>query len=268
MFNVLNYVGGITYTESAQRIFKQMAANGSEPNAARKTIINQLVKDLQGNGNHGITNVWQYYDILNVYAAANQAQALTEWIIKDNPGDYDPFEVNNPTFTTDSGYTGQDLISCIDDNFNAAINGTNFTRNNNSFGGYFQAQPVRGYMGGQFTGIRTWARLFNTSTDQANNANFINGNINGDYSNFQFYYNDRAINTSFKIIKNETTQATLNSTTTGLNSLSFAVLGLKTGAASYSNQNVNSCKIWHRGASLINYLTQINGAYTDYLNSL
>lgn len=270
LFNILNYTGGITYTESAQRIFAQMAANGSEPNAERKTIINQLVKDLQGNGNHGSFNVWALYDILQVYAAANEPQALTEWIIKDNPGDYDPIKINNPIFTSNFGYTGVVRTSCLDDNFNAAINGSNFSTSNNNIGGFFICNTVAGYTAGYVNNPYFYMRMSETITDQTNNSiSFPRGKYNLSYGIENFFYNDRSNISNFDLIKGETVQNTLTATRSAtFPNNTMGVLGLKRPDFSFYQQTNNTCKIWHRAASLKLYLNQVNGAYNDYLNAI
>lgn len=81
------------YLAQAKALFARMTV---PPSNARKSLINQTISALLSAG------VWQKLDALYVMAAHDAQAARLNWIADQ----YNLTAVNSPTFTTDSGYTG------------------------------------------------------------------------------------------------------------------------------------------------------------------
>jgi len=93
--NILNYAQGQGYTV---------------PSDGQKTLQNQLILDLISN------NVWNFLDFLYITATdGDEDYAKINWI---NPGSYTLVDSGSPTFTTNSGFTGDGLGAYLDTNFN------------------------------------------------------------------------------------------------------------------------------------------------------
>lgn len=86
--------GGPSFETEAQTLFAAMSV---EPDAARKTLINDLIAGLKADG------IWAELDLLYVKAAHDAQAGRLNW---KNPGTFDLIEVNSPAFHTDRGYTG------------------------------------------------------------------------------------------------------------------------------------------------------------------
>lgn len=97
----------ISYSSEATALFARMS---SQPNSARKTIIDNLVVSLISAG------VWAKLDALYLFAASDSQAALLNWVSTN----YNATAQNSPTFTADRGFTGDGLSSYISSNFNPA----------------------------------------------------------------------------------------------------------------------------------------------------
>lgn len=116
--------GAGKYEPEAQALFRRFAV---QPTAARKALINDLIKALKDAG------VWTKLDALYLTAAADSQAARRNWIADV----YNLTAVNSPTFTTDQGYTGNASTSYLNSNFNPVAAGSpNFVQNSGSVGGW------------------------------------------------------------------------------------------------------------------------------------
>lgn len=79
------------------------------PTAARKTAIDTAVKALVSG------DVWDNFDVLHVYAAADSQAAAINW---KNPGTFTASPIALTTFTADRGFTGNGTTTYVDTTFN------------------------------------------------------------------------------------------------------------------------------------------------------
>lgn len=88
-----NFTTTAGYSAEASAFFARLATQPSDP---RKTLYDALISSLVSTG------VWAKLDFLHIFAAADQATALTSLV----SATYDATAVNSPTFTADRGFTG------------------------------------------------------------------------------------------------------------------------------------------------------------------
>lgn len=93
-------LAGPRYLAQAKALFARMT---TPPTRARMNLINQMIGALLDAG------VWQKLDALYVMAAADSQAARLNWIADQ----YNLTAVNSPTFTVDSGYTGNGTSSYL-----------------------------------------------------------------------------------------------------------------------------------------------------------
>ena len=104
-----------SWCSQAQAFFARLA---TQPSAARKVQYNTLIASLANAG------LWSKLDALYVFAAADQATALTNLISSS----YGASAVGAPAFTTDQGFTGG-TSKYLDSNFKPSTAGGNFQQN-------------------------------------------------------------------------------------------------------------------------------------------
>jgi hypothetical protein len=98
------------------------------PSESQQLLQNQLVVDLKDGG------IWSKLDSFAVFATdGNSDFALIDWKRLTQYTAY-----NSPTFTANEGFQGDGTSSYIDSNFNPFTNGTNYTLNSASIGGYMR----------------------------------------------------------------------------------------------------------------------------------
>lgn len=111
-------------TAEATALFLRMS---SQPNAARKTVINTLITSLKVGAISG-SNIWNKIDVLHVVAAHDSQAAILDW---KNFGGAEAFNatlIGSPTFTTDRGYLNSGNTNYVSTPF-AGANGVGFTLN-------------------------------------------------------------------------------------------------------------------------------------------
>lgn len=256
--------GGIVYNSQAQAIFNQMATNGSEPTAARRNIINQLVLDLKGIGNTGSDDVWSIFDVLQIYAAEDSVQARTEWINAD--GTLDATEINSPLFTTDVGYTGA-AGKAIDTNYQPVTNATNYAQNNASVGVYIR-YGYTSYMTGIVESGDRYIWIRNDDDGRIDTALNSKHNTSGSFGLRENYLATitRSTNTQFKLWTNKTLSATKNQGSTPVPSTySFYFLGLNRTSPTFS---AGQGSMFFAGGDLSSYMNQVSDSLNAYITSL
>ncbi|MBN9086257.1 MAG: hypothetical protein J0J01_05075 [Reyranella sp.] len=103
---------------------------GGRVSTARAALVEKLVKGLKADG------VWPLLDRLWLFAAENGMQARM-----DVRAQVLASAVNGPTFTTNRGYTGDALAAYLDTNSNPGAGGTNYARDNASYGLWVYNDP-------------------------------------------------------------------------------------------------------------------------------
>ena len=108
-----------------QAVLDQSTSLGyTAPSAAQQTLQNTLVTDLKTAG------VWDKLDVFYVFATDGDSDFATlNW---KTPSSHQVTKINSPTFTADSGFTGDGSSSYLDTNYNPATSGTNYTLNDAS----------------------------------------------------------------------------------------------------------------------------------------
>ncbi len=98
------------------------------PSASQQLLQEQLIIDLKDAG------IWSKLDTFAVFATDGDSDfALIDW---KRLTQYTAF--NSPTFTANQGFQGNGSSAYIDSNFNPFTNGTNYTLNSASIGGYMR----------------------------------------------------------------------------------------------------------------------------------
>lgn len=95
-----NLLQGGGYATEAAALFARFS---TPPTPARKTLINNLIVSLKGEG------IWYKFDALYIMAAADTQAAGRNWIADR----YNLTEVAAPTFTTDRGYASNGSSSYL-----------------------------------------------------------------------------------------------------------------------------------------------------------
>ena len=118
-------LAGDGFPPAALALFARMSPT---PSPARKVLISQTIAALT------IAGVWQKLDMLQVYAADAQANALLNWISSS----YNASLVNTPTFTTDRGFTFNGTTQYLDTGYNPST-GPKWGQNSHTFGRWMRS---------------------------------------------------------------------------------------------------------------------------------
>lgn len=186
--------GAEGYSTEAQQFFDRV----SDPGTTRKDLYAAMIDDLVSAG------VWAKLDVLQMYAAADAATALTNLIQSSFGGT----EINSPTFTADQGYITSG--NPIDIGFNPTTASGNFSQDSASIGVWIKSVGIGGqvfkYSDGD-TGVQIWPRFgdgkmylsLNSSDDgtgqtTATSAGFSAGSRNSS-SSYDYYKNGSNIGT-------------------------------------------------------------------------
>jgi len=255
----------IQFDPSAQAIIDQMTTNGSTPSEARQILINQLVLDLKGLGNTGSADIWSKLDLLQIYAAEDRIQALTEWVNAD--GSLDATEFNSPSFTANSGYIVTQTASIIS-NYIPSVNGVNYTQNSASFGMRATSLNARYWVGIDENPLRSWIRV---DTDGSIDLS-INGNISSDISHSSFsdafLTLNRPNSTSFEAYTNGVLNGTATENSIGLNSTYPFLIGGINRSTPLRNV-INNVKLFFTASYLnASETLQLHNSLDNYINSL
>ena len=113
------------FSASATAYFNQVTSNGGSLTNAEKTYINTFIGALGTD--------FAEFDRLWIHGLSDSVAARTSLA---NPTSTMITAVNSPTFTASQGYTGNDVNSYLESNFNPSIGTNKYTRNSCSFGIY------------------------------------------------------------------------------------------------------------------------------------
>lgn len=152
--------GGRAYSAQARAFFSRLSV---QPTDTRKGQYNTLITSLVSAG------VWAKLDALYMFAAADQATALTNLVSSS----YGATAVNSPTFTTDQGFNGNGSTSYVNTNFNPATAGGQFSLNSAHFGIWdLTATPQVGVVqGGSYNGTQFSYVAFQSSGNATGSLN-------------------------------------------------------------------------------------------------
>lgn len=243
------------FDPAASAIIAQMTANGSTPSEARQVIINQLVLDLKGLGNTGGSDIWSKLDILQIYAAEDEIQSLTEWRVGN--GTYDATIVNSPTFTADVGYYGFVFNNRVECNWSPNEGLGNFTQNSASFGAIGTAAQ---YFCGTPSTYQVYIRATVTASDQSlNNAGFPSGTWGASGQNHYLLNRDNSAN--FDMILNGVLVDTVTATSSALSSTMIA-------GPTINSFSANTVNIIYMGGDMGGDTLQLHNSFNAYLSSL
>lgn len=147
-YNSFYYEASGVAPSIGQPYFDQVTANGGTLTVNEKTYINTFITDLGTD--------FAEFDRLWIHGLSNSVAARTSIA---NPTSTMITAVNSPTFTASQGYTGNDVNSYLESNFNPSIGTNKYTRNSCSFGIYSLTNTNElaidiGLYDGNFTQIR------------------------------------------------------------------------------------------------------------------
>lgn len=148
-------LAGDGFPPAALALFARMSPT---PSPARKVLISQTIAALT------IAGVWQKLDMLQVYAADTQANALLNWI----SGSYNASVVNSPTFTADRGFTSVSGTSSYVASGYTPSSGPKWGQNDHTFGRWMRTGPAGAGMdfGAYETATLNSATIFSNATGQ------------------------------------------------------------------------------------------------------
>ena len=121
-------LAGDGFPPAALALFARMSPT---PSPARKVLISQTIAALT------VAGVWQKLDMLQVYAADAQANALLNWISSS----YNASVVNSPTFTADRGFTSVSGTSSYVASGYTPSSGPKWGQNDHTFGRWMRTGP-------------------------------------------------------------------------------------------------------------------------------
>lgn len=228
------------------------------PSASQQLLQNQLVVDLKDAG------VWSKLDTFAVFATdGNSDFALIDW---KRLMQYTA--VNSPTFTTNSGFSGNGTSAYIDTNFNPATSGVNYILNNASrimFGDFpFDQAYIESAAGGTENLTRNIASSNRQRINQGS-ASLSTGlppSSNWTGNNILRSIN-RTSSTNVEMFGN-TTQSSATATSTALSSNKQWILS---GQSTFGSSS-NIFKIYGMGAELVSENTDLYNALNTYITSL
>jgi hypothetical protein len=121
------------------------------PQGNRAFLISDTTRRLKA------ADIWAKLDVLWMLAVHDAQAGRLNW---KAPASFACTEVNSPTFTANQGYAGNGTTSYIDTNWNPAVNGVNYTRDNALFSIYSRtaaqhAGSDAGWVGSVGTTIET-----------------------------------------------------------------------------------------------------------------
>lgn len=219
------------------------------PSVSQRTLQETLIGDLKTAG------VWDKLDVFYVFATDGDSDYATlNW---KAPSSHQVTKVNSPTFTTNSGFTGNGTSSYLDTNYSASDDGVNFTLNNASISIWTNGFTINSFI----TGNTTSNNVLRTSTSSANNR--INGGggflPRVDFSDSSVNFRQLNRTSSNDIIAiNDTTSTSHTGVSDGIPSANQRILY---GISNYSDNEVS---FFGMGASLVNENVGFYNALNTY----
>ena len=219
------------------------------PSSSQQAKQNKLLVDLKAGG------IWSKLDTFGVFATDGDSDfALIDWI---RLTDYTA--VNSPTFTTNVGFQGNGTSSYIDSNYNAQIDGTNYTTTNASTGFWSElmTHDANYIYGGGSSYFRDLSQsLFRQAINDGDGTNRISP-----LGEFKYCHSDRSSSTVKNLYENGV-QLGPYTMLSSSEATSFMILKFLT---SYSSSKI-SC--FYCGASMTSEVTDFYNAINTYITSL
>lgn len=222
------------------------------PSASQQALQNQLVLDLKTAG------IWSKLDSFAVFATDGDADfALIDWI---NLSQYTA--INSPTFTSNSGFTGNGTSAYMDTNFNPSTSGVNFIRDDASIYVYVKTAATVGIFKVLASyGINNLGMCNESNVRQRLNQASSNIPTAVDLGGTGMKSINRATSVGTELFNNTTqfsrtiaSQPVINATTI-----------LLTGPNLFSNAEIS---MFAMGASLISQNTSFVNTYNNYINAI
>lgn len=240
----------------------------SLPSNSQQIIQQQLIKDLKTAG------VWDKLDLLYVFATDGDSNFATlNW---KAPSSHQVTKVSSPTFTADSGFSGDGSTAYLDTNFSIANDATNYTQNNASTFTYFVsdlsqtdfvAYGARNDV--DLNKVRNQLRM--RSTDYRPAINDDRPIIGADYRSNNWHHQKRTTSTGFTTFL-DSTSFTNTISSKDISDLDFSMrlltLHFKTtgGTSNLFASAEGTMKVFGLGEALDN--TDLKAAIDTYLTSL
>lgn len=226
------------------------------PSASQQLLQNQLVLDLKDAG------IWSKLDTFAVFATdGNSDFALIDWIRLTQYT-----SVNSPTFTTNSGFSGNGTSAYIDTNYNPSTSGVNYTLNDASRIMFGNLQSDSAYPESAGGGGDNLTRSVSSGNSRQRinqgTANVITGPTAWTGTNILRSIN-RTSSTNVEMFGN-TTQTSTTATSSAISNNNQWILA---GNGVFIS-NLNTFKIYGMGASLVSENTDLYNAINTYITSL
>jgi hypothetical protein len=221
------------------------------PDATLQVKQNATVISLKSAG------IWNKLDILRFYATNNSNMATLNF---KNPSAHQSILVNSPLFTTNQGFKGNASTSYINENFNPATHGVQYTLNNASRFIYLKTAfvtPTMYILDNVLGASQNMMQNRNSNDQKINQA----GNVissNADLSGAGLKVINRTSSTNVELF-NGSTQISRTATSTSVNSGNQWVLP----------SGCDACaSVYAMGASLVGEHAQLKIILDTYVNSL
>lgn len=240
-----------------QAILDRSTALGyTAPSASQQTLQNTLVTDLKTAG------VWDKLDVFYVFATDGDSDFATlNW---KAPSSHQVTKVNSPTFTADSGFTGNGSSSYLNTNYDPSTSGTNYTLNDASISIWSNTFVLNNFLTGVESSTFNCIRMSSTSTNQRINmgsSSAFTPRVNLSDSSKKLRQFNRTSSTNMTAFQ-DTTSTTHTANSTGIESQNQLILR---SAPFYSSTEV---AFFGMGASLVSENADFYSALNTYKSAL
>ena len=260
---------GITTDADYQAVLDRSTALGyTAPSAAQQELQNTLITDLKTAG------VWDKLDLFYIFATDGDSDFATlNW---KAPSNFQATKVNSPTFTTDSGFSGDGSTAYLDTNFVIATDVSNYSQNNASTFTYFESdlsQTDFAVYGARddIDPIKSRNQLRMRSTDYRPALNDQRPIVSTDYRAQKWHHQKRTNSTEIQTFLDSTNFTTYKFSTdiAGLDfSMRLLTLHLKntSGTSNIFGSASGTIKLFGIGEALDN--TDLQDVVETYLNAI
>jgi hypothetical protein len=219
------------------------------PSASQRLLQEQLVIDLKDAG------IWSKLDTFAVFATdGDEDFALIDWKrLTQYTG------VNSPTFIINEGFQGNGTSSYINTNFNAAVNGVNYTLNDASRYIYMQSVVTERRLDGDVIGVNNSMFGQNSVGQRINGGALLLSSVDLTGTGIKCIHRVSATDI---VLFNNTTRSDRTSTSSSI--VSTNQFALRT----VSNYNDGTASMYAMGASLVSENTDFVNAFNTYISSL
>lgn len=239
-----------------QAILDQASSLGyTAPSASQQTLQNTLVTDLKTAG------VWDKLDVFYCFATDGDSDFATlNW---KAPSSHQVTKINSPTFTADSGFTGDGSSSYLDTNYNPATSGTNYTLNDASISIWNNTFVLNNFITGVNDSAYNCLRMSVSSANIRINmgTNSLSPVVNFSDSNKTFRQLNRTSSSNVTAFQN-TTSTTHSGASTSIEGQNQLILKA---SSFYSSTEV---AFFGMGASLVSENADFYSALNTYKSAL